>query len=99
MSGTVPASGTGDSCNCDLCDTQVYNPKSGRVINPATGLNENCKFYDLDCNSWIGFNDIIILYNRMEAITSGIHGPVECYDYDNSGFIGFNDLVRLYGTI
>jgi len=75
MSDTVTASGTSDSCNSDLCDTRVYNTKSGREINPrATRLYENCKFYDLDCNGWIGFNVIIILYNGMEAIASGAYG-------------------------
>ncbi|MDD5188676.1 MAG: hypothetical protein PHF57_10775, partial [Methanoregula sp.] len=62
-----------------------------------TDPNHDGKYEDIDGNGWIGFNDVVVLYQNMEATDAGTYGPVACYDYDNSGFIGFNDVVKLYG--
>jgi len=73
-------------------------PKPGGGFFPEpTDPNHDGKYEDIDGNGWIGFNDVVVLYQNMEAADAGVYGPVVYYDYDNSGFIGFNDVVRLYG--
>jgi len=73
-------------------------PKPGGGFFPdPTDPNHDGKYEDIDGNGWIGFNDVVVLYQNMEAADAGTYGPVACYDYDNSGFIGFNDVVKLYG--
>jgi PKD repeat protein len=73
-------------------------PKPGGGFFPdPTDPNHDGKYEDIDGNGWIGFNDVVVLYQNMEAADAGTYGPVACYDYDSSGFIGFNDVVKLYG--
>ena len=73
-------------------------PKPGGGFFPEpTDPNHDGKYEDLDGNGWIGFNDVVVLYQNMEAADAGVYGPIAYYDYDNSGFIGFNDVVKLYG--
>lgn len=56
-------------------------------------------YYDLDGNGYIGFNDVVIFYNNMNAIRVGDHGDRTFFDYDDNGFIGYNDIVTLYNKI
>jgi outer membrane protein assembly factor BamB len=73
-------------------------PKPGGGFFPEpTDPNHDGKYEDIDGNGWIGFNDVVVLYQNMEAADAGVYGPIAYYDYDNSGFIGFNDVVKLYG--
>ena len=57
------------------------------------------RFYDIDGNGFIGFNDVVVYYNAMEDTDSGSHGPVQYFDFDRNGWVGFNDVVRLYNAI
>ncbi|GAB6286461.1 MAG: hypothetical protein STSR0009_26620 [Methanoregula sp.] len=71
-------------------------PKPGGGFFPdPTDPTQDGKYEDLDGNGWIGFNDVVVYYQNMEAIDTGTYGPVAYYDYDNSGFAGFNDVVKL----
>jgi PKD repeat protein len=74
------------------------NPEGGFFPLP-TDPNHDGKYEDLDSNGWIGFNDVVVLYQNMEDTDAGVYGSIMYYDYDNSGFIGFNDVVRLYMMI
>jgi PKD repeat protein len=68
----------------------------GGYFSLPTDPDGDGKYEDLDGNGWIGFNDVVVLYNNMENANAGKYGPASYYDYDNSGFVGFNDIVRLY---
>ena len=70
------------------------NPEGGFFPLP-TDPNHDGKYEDLDGNTRIGFNDVVVLYQNMEDTDAGVYGSIMYYDYDNSGFIGFNDVVRL----
>jgi len=74
------------------------NPSGGFFPQPRD-LNGNGLYEDLDGNGWIGFNDVVIYYNNLEAIDREDHGPVSFFDYDRNGWAGFNDIVLLYEVI
>jgi len=71
------------------------NPMGGYFPMP-TDPNHDGKYEDLDGNGWIGFNDVVVIYNNMETLDTGVYGGVSFFDLDNNGWIGFNDVVRLY---
>ena len=73
-------------------------PGGGTFSTPTDPDNDG-RYEDLDGNGWIGFNDVVVLYNNLENVGTGAYGPIGYYDYDNSGFIGFNDIVRLYTKV
>jgi adhesin HecA-like repeat protein len=73
-------------------------PKPGGGHFPAaTDPDGDGKYEDLDGNDWIGFNDVVLAYNNLDAIDAGAYGLRESFDYDGSGWFGFNDIVVLFG--
>ncbi|MDD5189126.1 MAG: PKD domain-containing protein [Methanoregula sp.] len=85
------------SATLTVTAVKPFPKPSGGFFPEPTDPNHDGKYEDIDGNGWIGFNDVVVLYQNMEAADAGVFGPVACYDYDNSGFIGFNDVVKLYG--
>jgi DNA-binding beta-propeller fold protein YncE len=85
------------SATLTVTAVKPFPKPSGGFFPEPTDPNHDGKYEDIDGNGWIGFNDVVVLYQNMEAADAGVYGPVVCYDYDNSGFIGFNDVVKLYG--
>jgi len=73
---------------------------SGGLFPPPTqrGIIRDT-FEDLDGNGRIGFNDVVIFWNHMDAIAAGIHGKVDYYNYDGVGGITTNDMRTLYRAI
>ena len=74
------------------------NPAGGS-FSPPTDTNGDGLYEDLDGNGWIGFNDVVVFYNNLDPIDSGLHGSVTLFDYDGNGWAGFNDIVLLYEMI
>jgi|GEM_PF-4117865 len=74
------------------------NP-SGGTFPPPTDQNGDGMLEDLDGNAWVGFNDVVVYYNNLDAIDDGVYGQVTLFDYDGNGWAGFNDLVLLYEVI
>ncbi|MCK9307404.1 MAG: S8 family serine peptidase, partial [Methanoculleus sp.] len=72
------------------------NPAGG-TFPPATDLNGDGRYEDLDGNGFVGFNDVVVYYQNMGFIESS--QPLNAFDYDGSGFVGFNDVVSLYGMV
>jgi len=79
--------------------THPFPNPSGGFFSQPRDLNGNGLYEDLDGNGWIGFNDVVIYYNNLEAIDREDHGPVSFFDYDLNGWAGFNDIVLLYEVI
>jgi len=79
--------------------TQSFPNPLGGLFPQPTDPDQDGLYEDLDGNGWIGFNDVVIYYNNLDDIDSGVFGPVNLFDYDGSTFAGFNDVVRLYGMI
>jgi len=74
------------------------NPSGGYFL-PPTDPNGDGLYEDLDGNGWIGFNDVVVYFNNLDAIDSGLHGQVTLFDFDGNGWAGFNDIVLLYEMI
>lgn len=62
-------------------------------------LNGGERFIDLDGNSRIGFNDVVVFWNNMPAIERGDHGAKSYFDYDGNSIITTRDLITLYEQI
>ncbi|WP_211530775.1 6-bladed beta-propeller [Methanocalculus chunghsingensis] len=74
-------------------------PSGGLFPSPtARGIIANT-YEDLDGNGRIGFNDVVIFWNNMDAIATGNHGTVDYYNYDGVGGITTNDMRTLYRAI
>lgn len=51
---------------------------------------------DLDGNTFIAFNDVLLMFTHLANVAAGNHGLVNYYDFDANGAIGYNDVVTLY---
>ena len=87
-----------DYIHCVLVVQPFPNP-SGGYFPPPTDMDEDGTYEELDGNGWIGFNDVVVFYNNLDAIDNGLHGSVTLFDYDGNGWAGFNDVVLLYEMI
>ena len=52
---------------------------------------------DLDGNSIINYDDVLLYFTNMEWIR--LNQPIVPFDYNNNGYIDFNDVVILYSEI
>jgi PKD repeat protein len=89
---------TGITAELSVASLEGRFPKPGGGRFPAaTDIDGDGKYEDLDGNDWVGFNDVVLAYNNLDAIDAGAYGPRELFDYDGNGWFGFNDIVVLFG--
>jgi PKD repeat protein len=65
--------------------------------NLPTDPDGDCLFEDLNANTRLDFNDVVLYFNQMEWIAA--NEPVTAFDFNGNGRIDFNDIVKLFGEI
>jgi PKD repeat protein len=65
--------------------------------NLPTDPDGDCLFEDLNANTRLDFNDVVLYFNQMEWIAA--NEPVSAFDFNGNGRIDFNDIVKLFGEI
>jgi len=65
--------------------------------NPATDLDQNGLYEDINGNGILDFDDMVAYYDNMDWIEENV--PLEFFDYNKNGLIDFDDVVRLYDML
>ena len=65
--------------------------------NPATDLDQNGLYEDINGNGILDFDDVVAYYDNMDWIEENV--PLEFFDYNKNGLIDFDDVVRLYDML
>ncbi len=55
------------------------------------------RFEDLNGNSRLDFNDVVLFFNQMDYIAT--NEPLTAFDFNNNGRIDFSDIVTLFNRI
>lgn len=61
-----------------------------------TDPHEDQKFYDVDGNKKITFNDVVIYYRNLQTGWTASNQYIPFFDYDNKNGVTFNDVIVLY---
>ena len=65
--------------------------------NPATDLDQDGLYEDINGNGILDFDDVVAYYDNMEWMEENL--PLEFFDYNSNGLIDFDDVVKLYDML
>jgi len=97
---TVRLTITGASGSSDYAEMPAYVTVSSGVIalpgltNPPTDPNGDGLYEDLNGNGHKDFNDVFLLYTKMNWIKN--NEPVALFDFNGNGHLDFNDVYVLF---
>ena len=75
----------------------VLLPVFPGYTNPATDLDQDGIYEDINGNGILDFDDVVAYYDNMEWIDENV--PLEFFDYNKNGLIDFDDVVKLYDML
>ena len=75
----------------------VLLPVFPGYTNPATDLDQDGIYEDINGNGILDFDDVVAYYDNMEWIEENL--PLEFFDYNRNGLIDFDDVVKLYDML
>ncbi|WP_440950367.1 hypothetical protein [Methanosphaerula subterraneus] len=64
---------------------------------PPTDPDRDGRYEDLDGNSALDFNDVVLFFNQMDWIAE--NEPLTAFDFNRNGSVDFDDVVLLFNMV